>query len=135
MPGGCADSTSEPTCSGTDSVTKQWSVSTGTDEPADSASDGEANTNNLISPDPANPAAQRCYDMVYKCYSDWYLPAKDQLNALYGQKATVGGFIANGYWSSTEDNTTNGWNQNFTNGAQNNDGKTNAYYVRCVRSY
>ena len=39
------------------------------------------------------------------------------------------------YWSSTENNTTNAWNFNFNNGYLNNNNKTNAYYVRCVRSW
>jgi hypothetical protein len=42
---------------------------------------------------------------------------------------------SNNYWSSTENNTTNAWNFNFNNGYINNNNKTNAYYVRCVRSW
>lgn len=39
------------------------------------------------------------------------------------------------YWTSTTraSNTSNAWNVNFNNGNTNNNGKTNAYYARCVR--
>jgi len=47
----------------------------------------------------------------------------------------VGGFAANNYWSSSEYNANNAWNQNFSNGNQNNNNKTNTYYVRCVRDF
>jgi len=38
-------------------------------------------------------------------------------------------------WSATtkSDNTTNAWNVNLSNGNTNNNGKTNANNVRCVR--
>jgi len=136
-PSNCTDSTT-PVCNGaTDALTKTWSATTGSNEPADSTTDGWSNTGNLVyNTLKTNDAAQYCFDMVYGGYSDWYLPAKDQLNTLYGQKATVGGFIANNYWSSTESSTNSGWSQSFINGGQYSYyDKTNAYYVRCVRSY
>ena len=34
--------------------------------------------------------------------SDWHLPSKDELNELYLRRVTVGGFLAEKYWSSTE---------------------------------
>ena len=34
--------------------------------------------------------------------SDWHLPSKDELNELYLRRATVGGFLAEKYWTSTE---------------------------------
>ena len=146
MPSGCSGATNNPSCSGTDTYTRSWSASTGTDEPADSTTDGLTNTKNLLNNPtdngsatdtlaPVNDAALYCFNLILNGKTDWYLPAKDQLNTLYGQKATVGGFIAGGYWSSTENGTTYGWAQNFTNGAQYYDTKTNADYVRCVRSY
>ena len=44
------------------------------------------------------------------------------------------GFSPNNYWSSTENNNNNAWNQNFNNGNQNNNNKNNNNQVRCVRS-
>jgi len=49
--------------------------------------------------------------------------------------AGVGGFVANNYWSSSENNATNAWNQNFNNGNQNNNNKNNNNYVRPVRGF
>jgi hypothetical protein len=47
----------------------------------------------------------------------------------------AGGFANNNYWSSTENNANNAWNQNFDNGNQNNDNKDNNNRVRCVRGF
>lgn len=45
----------------------------------------------------------------------------------------VGGFASAYYWSSSENNNNNAWIQNFDNGNQNNNNKTNTYSVRAVR--
>ena len=47
----------------------------------------------------------------------------------------VGGFASASYWSSTENNNNNAWNQNFNNGNQNNNNKNNTNYVRAIRDF
>jgi hypothetical protein len=48
----------------------------------------------------------------------------------------VGGFANNNYWSSTENDSNNAWNQNFDNGNQNNNNKNNTNIrVRAVRGF
>ena len=50
--------------------------------------------------------------------SDWSLPSKDELNALYyytGRNA-IGGFAASPYWSSSQYNSKSAWGQDFSNG-------------------
>jgi hypothetical protein len=47
----------------------------------------------------------------------------------------VGGFANNNYWSSTENDNNNTWNQNFNNGNQNNNNKNNTNYVRAIRGF
>ena len=42
-------------------------------------------------------------------------------------------FEASNYWSSTEIDATNAWNQNFNNGNQNANNKDNSNRVRAVR--
>ena len=41
--------------------------------------------------------------------------------------------VSNNYWSSSENSSTNAYNLNFNNGNVNNNTKSNAKYVRCVR--
>jgi hypothetical protein len=45
------------------------------------------------------------------------------------------GFASANYWSSSENNTNNAWNQNFNSGNQNNNNKNNTNYVRAVRDF
>jgi hypothetical protein len=155
MPPGCTDVTNEPTCNVpgylTDTVTKYYSASA-FDEPADSLTNGRLNTNSLMgnpadngsatdSLAPNDPAALYCFNMILNTKTDWYLPAKDELNVLYGQRVAVGGFFAGTYWSSSENTVTNvgyyAWNQNFSTGAQggSNYKYSSSYYVRCIRAY
>jgi hypothetical protein len=68
-------------------------------------------------------------------YGDWYLPSKYELNLLYLQRAMVGGFAYNYYWSSTEHSSSLAWRQSFNNGGQYDYSKGNTYYVRAVRAF
>jgi hypothetical protein len=69
--------------------------------------------------------------------SDWHLPSKDELNELYLRRATVGGFLADGYWPSSEDPfvTSRAWFQLFTNGGQGVSGKSGTLGIRPVRAF
>ena len=70
--------------------------------------------------------------------SDWYLPSKDELDSLYAQKVTVGGFTTeNNYWSSSESSDEGAWNQNFGYGygEQGTNGKFDARAVRPIRAF
>ncbi|MDP2856017.1 MAG: DUF1566 domain-containing protein [bacterium] len=80
--------------------------------------------------------ARLCADLTLNGYSDWYLPSKDELNKLYLNKAAVGGFTSNDYWSSSENSANTAWRQHFDNGAQSNDTKKDiTNYVRAVRAF
>ena len=81
-------------------------------------------------------------------YSDWYLPAQDELNVLYVNLADAGPtavtpgneygfntapFSAGWYWASSEGGTANGRVQSFDNAGQLSASKKGIYNVRCVR--
>lgn len=67
--------------------------------------------------------------------SDWYLPSKDELNQLYLNKTTVGGFSSGSYWSSSEYDANNAWFQGFDIGNRNYYYKDDTTYVRPVRAF
>ena len=68
--------------------------------------------------------------------TDWYLPSKDELNELYLQKTTVGGFTAGYYYSSSELFADDARSQSFDNdGTQNTAIKASILYVRPVRAF
>jgi uncharacterized repeat protein (TIGR02543 family) len=96
---------------------------------------GQANTNAIIALYGAesNPA-KLCDDYSNGGYSDWYLPSKDELNPLYINRVAIGNFTINSYWSSSENNNTSAWYQNFYNGNQDFAGKWSSSNTRCVRS-
>jgi hypothetical protein len=83
----------------------------------------------------ASGAIQIAADHVGGGETDWYLPSLDELNQLYLQRATVGGFTPNIYWTSSEGGATFAQNQLFTNGNQANYVKTDLYRVRVVRAF
>ncbi len=104
---------------------------------------GMANTNTIIASqgNTGTYAAKICRDYRGGNYTDWFLPSKDELNQLYVNKVAVGGFANNVYWSSTEYNyyvnyNFSAWYQIFSNGFQDYfANKSNAFYVRAVRSF
>lgn len=68
-------------------------------------------------------------------YTDWFLPSKDELNALYLQKDVVGGFAGFFYWSSSQVSSLNAWIQDFGGGFQNGGNKVGTLRVRAVRAF
>ena len=83
-------------------------------------------------------AKTACDTLTLNGYSDWHLPSKEELNALYVnlKQLGVGGFAGDYYWSSTESGNDAAWLQNFDNGWQEGyGGKDGKYDVRAVRAF
>jgi hypothetical protein len=69
-------------------------------------------------------------------FTDWRLPTKYELNQMYLQRVAIGGFAFNFYWSSSEDDSSFAWNQNFIDGNQySHFPKYGTSYVRAVRAF
>ena len=66
--------------------------------------------------------------------TDWYLPSKDELNALYLQKTVVGGFENDFYWSSSESGATTARTHDLE-GTHSNASKATPVYLRPVRAF
>ncbi len=74
----------------------------------------------------------------YKSGIEWFVPTKDQLNTIYQHvKDDLAGygFLSSYYWSSSQNDTTRAWSQNFSDGSQYANIKTNKYCVRAVRYF
>ena len=101
MPSGCADDPRDPTCSGTDTVTKTWNdggfnwydfptiSNIGAASTASSSSErGHVTTPIIAAITDVNnggvhAAAKYCDGMSYGGYSDWYLPSKSEAAYIY----------------------------------------------------
>ncbi len=73
-----------------------------------------------------------------KVYDDWFLPSKDELDALYVFATEFGlldEFQNYDYWTSSEDCSAGSWLENFSNGAQFAYDKSDANYVRAIRAF
>jgi large repetitive protein len=69
--------------------------------------------------------------------TDWFLPSKDELKALYDNRAYVPGAPGNYIWSSSEASATSAWRQYFYADTQETDGKqyTGGAAVRPIRAF
>ncbi|MBI4647651.1 MAG: DUF1566 domain-containing protein [Bacteroidia bacterium] len=146
------------------SISMEWGCLTMPVPTARSFSDGAANTAAIVAfhdslPDFYNNpaqctqilssngtvAAKLCDTLTLYGYTDWYLPAINQLVLLHQHQAMVGGFTGNHhYWSSTEDTVPHlyygisvyvGWYMYFNNPPPNYSPKCWQYYVRAIRSF
>lgn len=109
-----------------------------TDTPADSFTDGLANTNilvNLVDAGSPHNAAIACRALG----NEWYLPAIQEIDVLYNNRALIGNFDLTGtdptgwYWASTEhSNAFRALARRFTGGG-NFANKNSNFSVRCVR--
>ncbi len=121
-----------------------WGVR-GLETGAQSDTDGVTNTTTIVNmltgaiglPE-ASYAAGICSTYESDGFTDWFLPAKDQLNCLYENRVAVDGFNTGTYWSSTESTASpanEAWAEVFRNGNQFDDSKGNSHRIRCVRAF
>ena len=81
-------------------------------------------------------AMDACDDLTYGGFTDWYLPSEEELDAMYEQKSSIGGFSSTYYWSSTDYSSTEARYRRFGDDyhyCSNYYHKTNTYRVRCIR--
>jgi hypothetical protein len=139
------DSTCEPLYVTQDnqSTAAKWKITGGNDDIAnDSVEDGKINHSQVIAradyiADPNTfPAFKLCEELTQGGYTDWYLPARTELDLLWRNSAEIGNFTAGEYLSSTESDTDYNyvWGQALSSGSVNNPSKTGGWTdVRCVR--
>ena len=105
---------------------------------------GLANSNAIIDQTGhTGSAAQVCRSYNGGGLTDWYLPSKYELNAIWdnlvddgtGANSGVGGFASAYYWSSTEANGGLAWGQGFGSGYQLDFDKNLTGRVRAVRAF
>jgi hypothetical protein len=111
---------------------------------ARSFDDGFANTNAIVSQAGAGTtyAAGLCKAYNAGGYTDWYLPARNELQQCYNSRQTINtvlgsnGFQSSSYWSSTENGSSYAWNFYFNDGNTSSNPKNfPLYYVRAVRAF
>ncbi|GHV49982.1 hypothetical protein AGMMS49579_02840 [Spirochaetia bacterium] len=106
---------------------------------------GYAFTEAILAVDTAAPAALACRNATYGGKTDWFLPNHNELERMYKNRATIGGFANARYWSSTQSNSddyrSNGWSAftsdfggNYIYGSYVNLYKWKTYYVRAIRA-
>ena len=119
--------------------TNQWGCSGSLIPGADATAIGTGNQNtiDIMAGCPtAGIAARLCGDLVQGGYSDWYLPSKDEIRALYTTYITTGGWFGIGYWSSSEIDADTAFGQQFDSGGYYGPGlKWQGAGVRPVRSF
>ena len=99
---------------------------------------GRKNTALILAQDTNAPAAKACDDYSNNGKADWFLPSKDELNALYTNRSYVGNLATCyycWYWSSSEDTSDSAWYQYVGNGGQYYLTKYLAGRVRAVRAF
>lgn len=100
---------------------------------------GAVNTQKILAryPVAAYPRSAAALARAYRGggFRDWFLPSKDELNQLYINRAVVGAFAVDYYWSSSERTSDTAWYQYFSDGYLG--GGTKSYYsrVRAVRAF
>ena len=106
---------------------------------------GAANTAIIVSACPGTTAASLCVAVRDGGYSDWYLPSRDELNAINGTFGLPSGynFVAGRfYWTSSEFSSNGAWltlwngpNGGFWTAGKYGSGSIDAYALRAVRSF
>ncbi|GHV49986.1 hypothetical protein AGMMS49579_02850 [Spirochaetia bacterium] len=106
---------------------------------------GYAFTEAILAVDKAAPAALACKNATYGGKTDWFLPNHTELEEMYDNKAAIGGFANDWYWSSTQahgDGRPDAWSADASNFGGNyiygscvNHSKVNTHRVRAIRAF
>ncbi len=129
-PSGCTNSAT-PTCAGgADTVTKSWGTN-GITTGIVSADNGAANTTSLALYGDAY-AAQFCENMTYGGYTDWFLPASNEVAHLVVNKTPL--VLAGSYWDSDEYDSATAMYKRY-DGAFPDGTKPLTLKVRCMRKF
>jgi hypothetical protein len=96
---------------------------------------GQKATAAIVAGCSTNSAAKLCDNLSLNGYTDWFLPSIMELNVLYQNKDTIGGFSAVFYWSSSEFSSRTARGQVFTTGSISNGNKDSSLRVRGVRGF
>lgn len=100
--------------------------------------DGSANTSTIIAAQGSGSyAATVCTALAQGGMTDWYLPSKDELSAIYSNLAAkgLGGLTGTDYWSSTEDTKYKAFEMCLLDGIMYSSGKDFECRVRAVRRF
>lgn len=98
---------------------------------------GKKNTNKIVNAlgTTGSYAALICKQYRGGGFSDWFLPSKAELSKLYYKRTVVGGFTATNYWSSSEYDAENAWDEVFDGAYKFADYKNFTLRVRAIRSF
>jgi hypothetical protein len=97
---------------------------------------GEQNTADILAGCETPGIAARLADgYTNSGESDWFLPSQNELNQMYVEPTTFGGFSTDAYWSSYEYDGDLAWFQWFDVGEKYATSKYATAYVRPVRSF
>jgi hypothetical protein len=111
-----------------------------TGDAAKSESDGATNTKAIVSFVGKNEAfegkayaAKLCSEVVVGDKKDWYLPSKDESDAIYAFKEKFNVEERGSIWTSTEANATQGVTKYWYTGAFYNNQKVDQFHFVCIR--
>jgi hypothetical protein len=116
----------------------RWSNGTNVliDSTGNAVGEGQKNTSRITTIHGAGDyAAKLCDELTLNGYSDWFLPSKNELNLLFIKKSHFSGLVDGYYWTSTEYNAENAWNQYFPFGPQYYANKLDSACVRAIRAF
>lgn len=98
---------------------------------------GKTNTANwaaLSNADSPYIAVQYCKQLSEGGKTDWYVPARQELQLIDSNYAAIGNLLANGiYNGSNEFTTTTMWGWKMNGGGQQTPNKAGGFYLRCAR--
>lgn len=100
--------------------------------------DGGSNTLAIVSQcNEVGIAAKICSDLMLNNFDDWSLPSSSELQKLFDNRNSIGGFSEQYYWSSTGSGVVNAQAINFFNlsGLTSGMTKNNSYRIRAVRYF